>query len=171
MAANDPVVKLLKVIPPGSDFAYESRLIGGTTIPENVIVWAFPDGAETVLDFLAVLEGYDAGGLTFPLKWSASVATGNVEWEMAIRRFADDAEDLDSAHTYAYNTVTAAVPSAVNEVGYDNITFTNGADMDSWADRELAIIRLRRDAQLGNTLDDTASGIAYLWGTHGYETA
>lgn len=170
MAANDPVVKLLKVIPPGANFAYESRLAGGSTPAENVTVWTFPDGAETVLDILAILEGYESGGLTFPLKWSASVASGNVEWEMAVRRFADDAEDLDSAHTYAFNTVTAGVPSAVNEVGYDNITFTNGADMDSWADRELAIIRIRRDAQAGNT-DDTAAGIAYLWGLHGYETA
>jgi hypothetical protein len=170
MAANDAVVKILQVIPPGANFSYMSRLAGGSTPAENVTVWTFPDAASTRLDFIAVLEGYDGGGLTFPLKWSASVATGNVEWEMAVRRFQDDGEDLDSAHTYVFNTVTAGVPSAINEVGYDNITFTDGADMDSWADRELAIIRLLRNAEAGNT-DDTAAGIAYLWGMHGYETA
>ncbi len=175
MAANDPVVKFLKVIPPGANYAYESRLTGGSTPAESVVVWTFPDGgtAATHLDFLAVLEGYDGGGLTFPLKWSASVASGNVEWEMSIRRFQDDLEDLDASHAYGttpgWNTVTVAVPDAVNEIASDNITFTNGADMDSWADRELAIIRIRRDAQAGNT-DDTAAGIAYLWGLHGYET-
>lgn len=173
MAANDPVVKILKVIPPGANFSYESRLAGGSTPAENVIVWTFPDAATTRLDFLAVLEGYDGGGLTFPLKWSASVAGAvNVEWEMAIRRFQDDLEDLDASHTYVFtnNNVIAAVPSAVNEIASDNITITNGTDMDGWSDRELAIIRLIRNAEAGNT-DDTAAGIAYLWGLHGYETA
>lgn len=172
MAAGDLVLLVQQPIPPGADFAYQSRLAGGSTPAEAVLPWTFPDGAATYLDFLVKLHGYDGGGLTLRFAWSASVATGNCELEAAFRRFQNDGEDLDTAHTYNFNTVTDTTPSAVNEIVTADITFTDGVDMDSFADNETGILRFRRDAQAGNDPPDTAAGIFYLWGDPvGFETA
>jgi hypothetical protein len=163
MASGDTVVKLLKAMPiPTSSGAYPLTLTGGSTVAEKVQVFVFP-GADAYCDFLCQLEGYDAGGLTFKLRWSTTVTANNAVWQLAIRRFQDDAEAIGSAHTYDYNTVTGAAPSAVGELSYDNITFTNGADMDSVADGEMFILRLRADeSHASDTL--TATTPRYLWG-------
>ena len=69
---------------------------------------------------------------------------------------ADDAEDLDTtAHTYDYNAVVATAPSAVGEVAYDNITFTNGADMDSVVAGDYFILRVTRDPTPSSGTDVT----------------
>ena len=170
MATGDPVVKILRITPPAATAAFLTRLAGASTPAENVLVWNFADGTQNYLDFLCALEGYDGGGLTFRLGWGSSATTGNVEWELAVRAIPDDAEDLDTtAHTYDYNVSAVAVPSAAGEVAYDNITFTDGVDMDSWADATLAIVRLTRNAGAGNA-EDTAAGAAHLHGFWGRET-
>jgi hypothetical protein len=51
---------------------------------------------------------------------------------------------MDAAHTYVYNVITPTPPSAAGELAYDTITFTDGADMDSVAEGERAIMRVRR---------------------------
>ena len=57
--------------------------------------------------------------------------------------------------------------SASGELSYPTITFTDGADMDSWADGELAIVRVYRDHDHG---DDGMTGDAELWDLLGKET-
>jgi hypothetical protein len=163
MASGDTVVKLLKVHPiPTSSGAYPSVLTGGSTPAEKFHVWTFP-GADAYIDLLCQLEGYDGGGLTFKLRWSTTVTANNAVWQLAIRRFADDAETLTASHTYDFNTVTGAAPTAVSECSYDNVTFTNGADMDSVADGEMFILRVRADeTHASDTL--TATTPRYLWG-------
>ena len=168
MASGAPVVQILRVMPPGASFSYLTRIAGASTPAEAYLVWTFPDSASTYLDLLCELRGYAGGGLTLALKWSAAANTNNAVWQAAIRRIADDAEDMDTtAQTYDFNTVTAAAPSAVGELSYDNITFTDGADMDSWADGELAIIRILRDPANGS---DNLANTAYLWSLTGRET-
>jgi hypothetical protein len=168
MASGDSVVQFLKVMPPGTLYATEDVRVGGSTPAESAIVHDFDATTAEYIDFLAFLIGYANGGLTFTLPWSASSAvTGAVRWEVAIRRFADDAEDIDAAHTYDFNGVTDTVASASGELSYPTITFTDGADMDSWANGELAIIRVRRDPV--NAGDDMA-GDAELWTLVGKET-
>jgi hypothetical protein len=107
-------------------------------------------------------EHYAGGGLTFSLEWSASSATsGAVVWEAAIRRFENDLEALGSAHTYDFNTASATTaPSASGETVKSTITFTSGADMDSWAAGETAIVRVRRKH---DNAGDTMTGDAELW--------
>lgn len=167
MASGDPVIKILRVLPPGASFSFPTRIAGGSTPAESYRVWTFPDAAATYLDFLCAMKGYDGGGLTLRLAWSALATSNNAVWQAAIRRIADDADDMDTSHTYDFNTVTAAAPSASHELSYDNITFTNGADMDSWADDELAVVRiLRNPAHASDNLANTA----YLWGLYGFET-
>lgn len=168
MASGDPVVIFLEASPLGETGATPDILDGGSTPPEKVKVWDFDAGAIEYLDFKVQLVGYSGGGLTFRIKWSADTAiTNETEWEIGIRAFPDDAEDLDSAHTYLFNAVTATAPSALNEVSYDDITFTDGADMDNWAEGEIAILRFRRNATSGN---DDMAGDAGLWSITGEET-
>lgn len=168
MASGDAVVQVIRVIPPGADAATMDARPGGSTPVENVMVWDFDATSAEYLDLLCKLEGYDGGGLTFTLVWSASSATsGDVVWGIAIRRIQDDAEDIDAAHSYNFNSVTDTAPSASGEVSYPTITFTDGVDMDSWAEGELAIIRVKRDAGSGS---DTMSGDAELWSLSGVET-
>lgn len=168
MASGDPVVQILREMPPGASAATLDARPGGSTPAENVIVHDFDASSDEYLDFLCQLEGYDSGGLTFTIYWSASSATsGDVRWEIGIRRVQDDAEDIDTSHSYQFNAVTDTAPSASGEVVQVDITFTDGADMDSWADGELAIIRIHRDY---DHVDDDMSGDAELWGVVGMET-
>jgi hypothetical protein len=109
-----------------------------------------------------------SSSLTWTLPWSASTSTTNeTRWSVAIRRIADDAEDVDTSHTYDYNDVDDTAPSASGELSYPTLTMTNGADMDSWADGELAMVRVRRNATHAN---DDMTGDAELWTLIGRET-
>lgn len=168
MASGDPVVQILAVIPPGASAATLDARAGGSTPAEAVIVYDFDASSDEYMDFLCQLRGYDGGGLTFTLPWSASSATsGQTRWEIGIRRMNDDAEDLDAAHSYDFNGVSDTAADASGELSYPTITFTDGSDMDSWADGELAIVRVHRDYDHG---DDNMTGDAELWAISGVET-
>lgn len=168
MASGDPVVQVLEVMPPGSSAATMDTRAGGSTPGEVVLVWDFDAATSEYLDFKCILRGYDGGGLTFTLPWSASTATADqIRWEIGIRRMDDDGEDIDAAHTYDTNGVSDTCASGSGELSYPVITFTDGADMDSWADGEIAIVRVYRDH---DHADDTMAGDAELWALVGKET-
>ena len=168
MASGDPVVQVLRVMPPGASAATMDARAGGSTPAENVVVYDFDASSDEYIDFLCQLNGYDSGGLTFTLAWAASSGTSNsVVWGIAIRRLGDDAEDIDTSHSYAFNETTDTAPSASGELSYPTVTFTDGADMDSWADGELAIVRVMRNADDGS---DDMTGDAELVGFSGVET-
>lgn len=168
MASNDAVIQVIEQLLLTATFATPDIRAGGSTPPENVSVLDFDASAIEYVDFKCRLKGYDGGGLTFTLPWSASTASsGTTRWGIAIRRMNDDAEDIDAAHTYAFNEVDDTAPSASGELSYPTITFTDGADMDNWADGEIAIVRVRRN---GTHANDNMSGDAELWGIFGKET-
>jgi len=168
MASGSPVVEVLEVLPPGATFAALTKRAGGSTPAEGVLLWAFDASTIEYVDFLCLLRGYGGGGLTFTLPWSAASATANdIRWEIGIRRMADDAEDIDTSQTYDFNGVQDTCASASGELSYPTITFTDGTDMDSWADGELAIVRVRRKT---DDAGDTMTGDAELWALAGKET-
>ena len=168
MATLDPVVQIVEIMPPSTTQAALIQRNGGSTPGERVLAWAFDAAAIEYLDFKCRLTRYAGGGLTFLLPWSATSATSGVtRWGIAIRAIPDDAEDIDASHTYDYNDVDDTAASASGELSYPTITFTNGADMDSWADGEVAIVRVRRNATHAN---DTMAGDAELWMIAGRET-
>ena len=167
MASGDVVIYPQSAMPSATLGAPPRVLSGGSTPNERYLVWQFDDTTIWYVDYVCVLEGYDGGGLTIRMKWSAAANSGNGQLGAAIRRIADDAEDTDTSHTYAFNDMAAAAaPSAIGEVGYDDVTFTDGADMDSLADGESFILRFRRNTGAS----DTISGNVYLWGFTGRET-
>lgn len=141
--------------------ATPTQRVGGSTPAEALDLHAFDAAAIEYLDFKCLLFGYAGGGLTVTLPWmSATATTGVTRWGVAIRRFQDDAEDIDAAHTYDFNDVDDTTASATGELSYPTVTFTDGADMDSWAVGEVAIVRVRRNASHAN---DTMAGDAQLW--------
>jgi len=148
MASGDVVGYLVAVVPPATAYATPDARAGGSTPAESFPVWDFDDTTVESLDFHGVLSPqYGGGGLTVRIRWSATSATSNaVRWEAAFRRIEDDAEDVDTSHSYDYNGVTATTASASGEVDYTTITFTSGADMDSLAAGESFVLRLRRKA-------------------------
>lgn len=168
MASGDPVVIVVREQGPNTLFAPLTHRAGGSSPTEQSQVWAFDASTIWYKDFLCQLRRYSGGGLTFLLPWSAkSATTGVVRWGVAIRRIADDAEDMDTSQTYDYNVLDDTAPDVSGELSYPTITFTDGADMDSWANGELAIVRVRREA---NHANDTMANNAELWDIFGTET-
>ena len=157
MASGAVVVQVNQIVPPATAFATFGTRAGASTPAEQVPFWAFDAAADEFLDFYCTLEGYAGGGLTFRLaSMAATATTGGALIALAIRRIADDAEDVDVAQDYAttpgYNEVRIPCASASGEFTYDTITFTNGADMDNLAEGEDFILRMRRRGT-----DNTAS--------------
>lgn len=156
MATGDPVVQILGIRPPRATSAYPVEVAGTSTPAERIILYRFDDAATAYLDYLIALHGYDGGGLTIRIAHATTSGTAgnNVRISAAIRRIQDDAEDLDTtAQTYDYNAATFTTASAQGEWAYDTITFTDGADMDSLANNEYGILRIRREpADAADTL-------------------
>jgi hypothetical protein len=169
LSSGDPVLQILGVRPPRATSAYPTQIAGGSTPAENIVVWSFPDAATTYLDYLVALHGYDGGGLTvrFAHGTQSGTLANNVRISAAFRRIQDDAEDLDTSQTYDYNDATFTTASAREEWAYDTITFTNGADMDSLANNEYGILRIRRQPA---DAADTLAGTWHIGALSGTET-
>ena len=148
-------------VPPAATFATLDTMVGTSTPAEAIPVLDFDDTTAEFIDFYCLMpRAYAGGGLTITIIWSGAANTNAVVWAAALRRVQDDAEDLDTtAQTYDYNSASAATaPSAVGEVSYDAITFTDGADMDSVAVGEYFILRVKRlPADAGDTMVGDAS--------------
>jgi len=168
MASGDAVIQVLEMSIPQTLYAQIDTLFGtaGTAPAEALQVIDFNAGTDEFLDFKCKLVGYDGGGIELMLPFSTSSGTGDVVWGAAIRRLQEDAEDITSSHTYDFNTKTIPSASTVGKVAYGTLGFSDGSDMDNWADGEVAIIRITRDANAGG---DTLAGDAELWGIFGVE--
>lgn len=99
---------------------------------------------------------YAGSGLTIDIGWSHAASTGNVQWSVACERIGT-AQVVTTDSFAAANTVDdQAVPGTIGFVKESTITFTNGADMDSWAAGELGRIKVgKRDATTSAATGDT----------------
>ena len=174
MASGDTLLILTPQmgVPPATIYATLDTVVGTSTPAESIPVLDFDDGTQEYIDFYCVMPSHYAGttGVTLTIVFSAAEAASDVvAWQAAFRRAADDAEDLNTtAHTYAYNEVIATAPSVIGEVAYDNITFTNGADMDSVVAGDYFVLRVTRDPTPSSGTDVT--GDASLHAVHVKET-
>ena len=100
-------------------------------------------------------RNYGGNGLTVYIHYAmTSGTTGNVDIDVAFERIGDQQQDIDSDGFAAVNSVdNVVVPSTAGYVDITNVTFTNGADMDSIAVGEGFRMKITRDAA-----SDTASG-------------
>jgi hypothetical protein len=150
VASGDHVVVVGCAMPTAAYAATEDHIEGASVPHELIEVRDFSAASKRYCDFHChLLPGYDGGGLTFRFATSASATAGGAtqyRLEAAIRRIADDAEDLDTTvHTYDYNGASISPPSAIGEVTYDEIAFASGVDMDNLAAGEDFILRIRRN--------------------------
>lgn len=104
-------------------------------------------------------QNYAGGGVTVYLHYAMSSATSNdVDWDVAFERIGDQQQDIDSDGFAAVNSVdNTTVPGTSGNVDIVNVTFTDGADMDSVAVGEGFRLMVTRDAS-----SDTATGDAEL---------
>lgn len=163
MASGDVVGMIGRIVPPATSYATPDARAGGSSPAESFPVWDFDDTTAEYLDLHCILSPlYGGGGLTLVLPWSATSATsGAVVWQAAIRRIADDAEDVDTSQTYDFNLASAdTAASASGEISLPTLTFTSGADMDSLAAGEPFVLRIGR---LPTDSGDNMSGDAELW--------
>lgn len=169
MASGDSLLVLgpLNGYGPDGNFATFVEIAGGQS--ERVPALAFDDTTNEFVDFHCVMpEHYGGGGLTLTVIFAAAAATGVVRWEAGFQRWADDTVDIGGAHPYAYNHVEGVVPSAVDEVAYDDITFTDGADMGSVVAGDAFLLRFRR--QNSGLTGTNLTGDARLLAIHVKET-
>ncbi len=106
--------------------------------------------------FSAIMPRSYAGttGLTVYIHYSMSSAEADtVDWDVSFERIGDQQLDVDGDSFAAVNSVdNTTVPGTTGLVDIVNVTFTDGADMDSVAVGELFRIKVTRDA----TSDDAA---------------
>lgn len=149
-------------------------ITGASSPAESIEILKFDAATDWFADgYNLVMPKHYAGttGITCVVIWSAASATsGTCRWGLALRKVGDDAEDQDTtAHTYDFNFVGATAPSAAGETSEDNITFTDGADMDSVAAGNMFHLRVTRDADGSGGTDDM-TGNSQLQAIHIYET-
>jgi hypothetical protein len=104
-------------------------------------------------------RNYGGGGVTIYIHYAMSSATsGNIDWDASFERIGDQQLDIDADSFAAANSVdTTTVPGTSGNVDIVNITFTDGADMDSIAVGEAFRLKIERDAP-----NDSATGDAEL---------
>lgn len=108
--------------------------------------------------FSSVLDrAYAGGGITVYIHYSMSSATsGGIDWDAQIERIGDQQQDVDSdGFASAQSVDNTTVPGTSGNVDIVNITFTDGAQMDSLAVGEKYRIKITRDAA---SVTDTAAG-------------
>lgn len=141
---------------------------GGSTPNEGVPHLAFDSATAEYADVAWTMPlNYGGGGITMTVKWASGATTGATVWRAAFRRVANDAVNVGTSHSYAFNSVTATTASAAGEWDYADITFTDGTDIDSVAAGEAFILRIGRDAANGS---DDMTGDALFVLLHAKET-
>lgn len=137
--------------PPSSNAATPDRRNGHDVLD-------FDDTTNESAVFSDVMpRNYGGGGLTVYIHYSMTSATsGDVDWDVSFERIGDQQQDIDSDGFAAANSVdNTTVPGTSGNVDIVNVTFTDGADMDSIAVGEGFRVKLTRDAS-----SDTATGDA-----------
>lgn len=171
MASGDTLFVLTPMAssPTVTIFAQLDFVVGPTVPNQGVPVLAFDTTTVEYADWhgLVMPAHYGGGGITCSIRSSAGATTGTLQWAIALRDIPDDAEDLDTTvHSYDFNVVNiGTLASAIGELTYDNITFTDGADMDNVGAGDSFSLRLRRD-----TGSDTLATDAFLHSIYITET-
>jgi len=154
MASGDSLVYFTPTMgePPASNFAtFDTRNV--------VMVLDFDDTTDESIEFAGFMpRHYGGGGITVTVGWMATTATtGTISLDVAFKSISNDADDIDTKAFAAANNANPTTASASGEVDYVEITFTDGADMDSVASGEYFRMLLLRDAN-STTSTDNLSG-------------
>lgn len=164
MASGDFLFELRpqSATPPTASAATHNTVEGASTPAEMLPVIEFDAAADEYMDWYLTMPEHYAGttGITCTLEIQmASATSSNVRAAIALRERATTDDWDTTVHTYVYNEATLAVPGTLGLSVKGNITFTDGADMDSVAAGDSFVLRFYRNQGHG---DDAASGDALL---------
>lgn len=127
----------------------------------NTLVLSYDDTTDEDVQFPGFMpRHYDGGGITVTVGWmTASATSGTISLDVALKSITDDTDDMGvgGKSFAAANNANPSPASASGEVKYTEITFTDGADMDSIAAGEYFRMLVRRDAN-GTTSTDNMTG-------------
>lgn len=159
MTTNDPVLVSFYPLLPDANAAALTFRADGSTPKIQYEVLAYDASTIEYMDFICrVSDRYTGASFNLKIFWTATSATsGNVVWEAAFHRN-PTSEDIDTAHTFSYQSVTAAAGATNGFPTYSSIAFTQ-SQADSIAAGEQTILRIRRNASSGS---DTMTGDAEL---------
>lgn len=152
MASGDVVAIVMERLFPGSNPATPDVRPGGSTPAESFSVMDYDGTTDEYVDYLCHL--LSTVNLTITHEFMMSSATsGNIEIETGIRRL-DTAEDVDTSHTYSWQSSGAV--SVPGTSGYPKQTTTahTTSQVDGTVAGEKFILRVRRD----NTVASNATG-------------
>jgi len=156
MASGDSLLtfEAARGIPPNSTAAATRDRRGD----DGHFVYSFNASTDSSLDFTDVMPRQYAGttGVTLVIIYMmASATTGGVALDGQFELHDEAGHDMDNSGFAAVNTVTDTVPGTAGQLGYVELTFTDGADMDSVAAGDHFRFRITRDPDHAS---DTASG-------------
>ena len=159
MATNDPVLVSYYPMLPGANAAALVFRVDGSSPTIQYEVLAYDASTIEYYDFACrVSDRYAGAAFAVKFAFSATSATsGNVVWEIAFHRN-PTGEDIDTAHTFSYQSVTVACGATTGFPIYTSIAFTQ-AQADAIAAGEQVIMRVRRNA---SSASDTMTGDAEL---------
>jgi len=125
----------------------------------GALILDFDDATDEFVEFGGFMpRHYAGGGITVTAGWMATTATsGTISLDVAFKSISDDLDDMDTKAFAAANNANPTTASASGEVQYTEITFTDGADMDSVAAGEYFRMKVMRDGD-GTTSTDDLSG-------------
>jgi len=132
----------------------------------NATVSDFDPNTTERLFFKALLStAYGGGGLTFKLQFSATgVTSGNVVVDISIARILAGTDDLDGLTFASVQSATVNVPGTDGVTAIASVSFTNGAQMDSWAAGEYALVKVEFNSS------GTVAADAEMLSAHALET-
>jgi hypothetical protein len=172
MASGDTLIILTpqNCTPPETVPATLDVIQGADSVSkESFPVLDFDAAQDEYMDWFAVMPKNYVGttGITCTIVWAAiSDQTNACQFEAALRAIEDDTEDIDTTdHVYDFNVVAASPANTAGEASYDDITFTDGADMDNVGAGDYFVFRLMRDVS-----DDSMTGDASVLAIHIKET-
>ena len=139
--------------------------------PDDIVpVLDFDPGAtQEFATFSGFMPNHYAGttGITVTLVWTSEATSGDVKWDVALKRIADTTNILSLAYG-AVNTVTTTTDGTARDLNTSAITFTDGADMNSVVAGDYFRLTVTRDS--ADAADTMNSNDAELIATHLEET-
>ncbi len=153
MASGFECARIANIAFPKTQFAQPSAIDDASTIvtPTPTIDFINNTNDEYVVLGCRLLEDYEGGGIKLRFCWISSATSGTVRWVASIRS-TDVGDSITASFTWATNeqgVSTATSGTAGTEV-QSEITFTDGAQMNSILKGEAFQIRLHRDQDHGD---------------------
>ncbi len=153
MASGDTLCVLTPAMaePPSTNFATIDT-------QDNVLVLDFDDTTEESIEFSVFMpKTYGGGGLTVTVGWLCVATTGNAKWDIQLKSITDNVDALGKAFATEQTSGSVAAAGTTLVVSYDDVTFTDGSQMDSIAAGEYFRLKIAFDRAVASVISGDAT--------------